>query len=200
MGQEFGGGLSWVSAGWLALDGPISQMASSLRYLCPGGSMVSLSPHGFILQGLSTCLGILIVCWTQGSSIKKKNFFFYIAVYLIRTSLVAQLVKSLPAMQETRVWSLGWEDPLEKGMATHSSILAWNIPMDRGAWQATVHGVAQSQTRLSAHAHTWLMVLWQFQVDSKGTQPYTCMYQFSPKLSSYPGCHIALSRVPCAVQ
>ena len=43
-------------------------------------------------------------------------------------SLVAQTVKNLPAMQEMRVWSLGWEDPLEKEMATHSSILAWRIP------------------------------------------------------------------------
>ena len=43
-------------------------------------------------------------------------------------SLVAQMVKNLPAMQETWVRSLGWEDPLEKGMATHSSILAWKIP------------------------------------------------------------------------
>ena len=41
--------------------------------------------------------------------------------------------------QETRVRSLGWEDPLEQGMATHSRILAWRIPVDRGAWQATVH-------------------------------------------------------------
>ena len=47
-------------------------------------------------------------------------------------SLMAQLVKNLPAMWETWVWSLGWEDPLEEGMATHSSILAWRIPMDRG--------------------------------------------------------------------
>ena len=45
-----------------------------------------------------------------------------------RGSLVAQLVKNLPAMQETRVRSLGQEDPLEKEMATHSSILAWRIP------------------------------------------------------------------------
>jgi len=52
-------------------------------------------------------------------------------------------------MQETWVQSLGQEKPLEKGMATHSSILAWRIPMDRGASQATVHGVAMSQTRLS---------------------------------------------------
>ena len=43
-------------------------------------------------------------------------------------SLLAQLVKNLPTMQETRVQSLGWEDPLEKGMAAHSSILAWRIP------------------------------------------------------------------------
>ena len=48
-------------------------------------------------------------------------------------SLVAQSVKNLPARWETRVLSLGWEDPLEVGMATHSSILAWRIPMDRGA-------------------------------------------------------------------
>ena len=43
-------------------------------------------------------------------------------------SLVAQMVKDLPATQETRVQSLGWDDPLEKGMATHSNILAWKIP------------------------------------------------------------------------
>ena len=46
-------------------------------------------------------------------------------------------------MWETRVVSLGQEDPLKKGMAIHSSILAWRIPMDRGAWRATVHGVAR---------------------------------------------------------
>ena len=44
------------------------------------------------------------------------------------------------------VGDLGWEDPLEEGMATHSSILAWRVPMDRGAWWARVHGVAKSQT------------------------------------------------------
>ena len=54
---------------------------------------------------------------------------------------MAQMVKSLPAMQETQVQTLGWEDPLEEGMATHSSIVAWRIPMDRGAWWAAVHGV-----------------------------------------------------------
>ena len=66
-----------------------------------------------------------------------------------RASLMAQLVKNLPAMQETWVRSLGWEDPLEEGMATHSSILAWKISMDRGTFQAAVHGVAKNLTQLS---------------------------------------------------
>ena len=57
------------------------------------------------------------------------------------TSLVAQTVKNPPAMQETWVQSLGWEDPLEEGMATYSSIRAWTILMDRGAWWAAIHGV-----------------------------------------------------------
>ena len=61
-------------------------------------------------------------------------------------SLVAQSVKYPPAMKETWVQSLGWEDLLEEGMATHSIILTWRIPMDRGAWLATVHRVAKSQT------------------------------------------------------
>ena len=65
-----------------------------------------------------------------------------------------------------------WEDPLEEGVATHSSILAWRIPMDRGTWQATDHGVAKSQTQLSDYTqHTvhlpwrdgaicWILVFW----------------------------------------
>ena len=53
---------------------------------------------------------------------------------LEQLALVAQTVKNLPAMQEIWVWSLGWEEPMEKGRATHSSILAWRISMDRGAW------------------------------------------------------------------
>ena len=53
---------------------------------------------------------------------------------------MAQKVKNPTVMQETQVQSLGREDPLEEGMATHSNILAWRIPMDRGAWWVTVHG------------------------------------------------------------
>ena len=59
---------------------------------------------------------------------------------------VAQLVKNPPAMQETPVRFSGQEDPLEESMTTHSGILAWRIPMDRGAWWATVRGVAKSWT------------------------------------------------------
>ena len=59
-----------------------------------------------------------------------------------------QLVKNLPAMWETWVRSLGWENSLEEGMATYSSILAWRIPMDRGDWLATVHKVLKSWTQL----------------------------------------------------
>ena len=62
---------------------------------------------------------------------------------ILWASLVAQMVKNLPTMWETWVQSLGWEDPLEKGMAIHSSL---ENSMDRGAWRATVHGVTKSQT------------------------------------------------------
>ena len=62
---------------------------------------------------------------------------------------MTQMVKNPAAMQETWVLSLGWEDSLEEGMASRSRIIAWRILMDRGAWWATVHGVAKSQTRLS---------------------------------------------------
>ena len=63
--------------------------------------------------------------------------------------LVAHTVKNLPAMQETWVGFLCWEDPLKEGMATHSSLLALRIPMDRGAWWAAVHGISKSLTCLS---------------------------------------------------
>ena len=73
---------------------------------------------------------------------------------------MAQMVKDPPTMRETWVRSLGWEDPLEAGMATHSSIIAWKIPMNRGAWQATVHRVAKSQTRLSDEAQPSIIYLY----------------------------------------
>ena len=61
-------------------------------------------------------------------------------------SLVAQMVKNLTATQETQIQSLGWEDPLEKGMATQLQCSCLENPMDRGAWWATVYEVAKSNT------------------------------------------------------
>ena len=81
----------------------------------------------------------------------------YTCVYVYMwASLVAQTVKRLPGMWETWVWSLGWEDPLEKGMATQSSTLAWKIPWteEPGRLQS-VHWVATSQIRLSNFTFTF---------------------------------------------
>ena len=69
----------------------------------------------------------------------------------MQASLVAQMVKNLPAMQETQIWSLVQEDPPEKGTATHSSILAWRIPRTKRAWQTIVHRVAKSRTLSNFH-------------------------------------------------
>ena len=72
------------------------------------------------------------------------------------------MVKNLPPVQkiqETRVRFLGWEDPLDKEMATHLSILAWKNAIDRGAWWAIVHGVAESRTQLSTHTLSLKLLL-----------------------------------------
>ena len=68
---------------------------------------------------------------------------------------MTQMVKNPPAMWETWIRFLGLENSLEEGMATHSSVLAWRIPKDRGAWQGAVHGVAKSQTQLSDFTFTF---------------------------------------------
>ena len=73
-------------------------------------------------------------------------------------SLVSQMVKNPPTMRETWVGSLGWEDSLEEDMATHSSILAWKNPVDRGAWRTTVHGVTKSPTWLSIYVSLTIYV------------------------------------------
>ena len=83
---------------------------------------------------------IVVLCDKDGAWINK----------LLVSLMMSQMAKNLRAMQETWVWSLGQEDPPEKEMAIHSSILAWRIPWtEEPAWQATVHGVAKSQTQLS---------------------------------------------------
>ena len=65
---------------------------------------------------------------------------------ILKISLIVQLIKNMLAMQETQVRFLRWEDPLEKEMATHSSVLVWRIPMDRGDCWATVHRGTKSWT------------------------------------------------------
>ena len=87
-----------------------------------------------------------------GTILKKYNqkitYIYLIQSQGICTGILAQMVKNLPAMEETWVQSLGWEDPLEKGVATHSSVLAWRIPWTEEP--GTVHSVAKSCTRLSS--------------------------------------------------
>ena len=84
-----------------------------------------------------TIVKILPLIWVTIESINIKMCFHkwsykrFLCCWLIwnrESSLVSQILNSLPTMQETQVWSLGWDDPLEKGMATHSSTLAWRIP------------------------------------------------------------------------
>ena len=87
----------------------------------------------FLLSSLSHHLSLLLLCWGfPGGSI-------YLPV------------------QETWVWSLGWGGPLEKGMATHSSSLAWRNPMDRRAWQATVYGVTKTGQDWTTNTSTFLL-------------------------------------------
>ena len=86
------------------------------------GALSSVTVGGAMQQtgasmSIDSCSDTAIGSWTN-----------YSVLYVSRASLVAQMVKNLPAMQETQVQSLGWEDPLEEGMATHSSILAWRFP------------------------------------------------------------------------
>ena len=84
-------------------------------------------------------------------------------------SQMALVVKNPRANAEMWVQSLGREDPLEEGMATHSSILAWRIPLDRGAWQATVHRVTNSRSwlkRLSTQAWNLKILLFPYFITS----------------------------------
>ena len=146
--------------------------------LCVGPLNITAPNWGQLLAGIPAYfLGLkapspFTCSWdTSGPSTSSRLTWWQIftSYCVLWASLVAQMVKNLPAVQETWVRYLGWEDPLEEGMATHSSLLAWRSPIDKGAWQATAHGVTKSQTRLNDWAHAlcsltlfqlWMDVLW----------------------------------------
>ena len=109
-----------------------------------------------VVSYLSIPVGVGVIHFNQKHQTSGTYIFFFLNLICsmlckvlrmrspLRNSLYPQMVKNLPAEWETWVGSLGWEDPLEEGMAAHSGILAWRIRTDREAWLATIHGVAQS--------------------------------------------------------
>ena len=107
---------------------------------------------------------------------------------LSRDSLLAQMVKNLTAMQENRVWSLGWEDPLEKGMATHYQYCCLGNSMHRGAWQAAVHGVTSVRHDLLTKprppgcqlisSENWSFTFWLLEASTVLVS--VCMWALSP--------------------
>ena len=114
------------------------------------------------------CMGSSGVCITslELSSVGTECQNLYISVWMSWLSLVAQMVNNLPAMWETQVWSLGQEDPLEKGMANHASILVWRIPWveEPGGLQSTGsqrvgHNWVTEHTRTSLHS-LWKILLY----------------------------------------
>ena len=102
-------------------------------------------------------------------------------------TLVAQMVKNLPAMQKTRVQSLGQEDPLVKGMATHSSILTWRIPWTKESGGLQSMGVTKSQTRLSDFYFHWYLGWKHFNIHGWNWERWPAKLPFSAKAA--PFCH-----------
>ena len=122
---------------WPYSQGSLSKRSMTWSLWLSFVSQIILWLHAFCLTdpNLSVCSVVRIL--------KSTNLDHLVCFHTKRASLVAQTVKDPPTMRGTWVRSLGWDDPLEEGMATHSSILAWRIPMDRGAWQAPAHGVSE---------------------------------------------------------
>ena len=117
--------------------------------------MISLSIQWLFYPPSIEIEGMQMLNWATDTNGHETDLFQYIKGFI--GFLGGSVVKNMSAKKKTLVWSLGQEDPLEQGMATHSSILAWRIPWTRGAWRAAVHGVAKSRTWLkwfSMHAIT----------------------------------------------
>ena len=116
------------------------------------GKTIALTRRTFVGKVMSLLLNMLsrfLITFLPRSKRLLISCFITTLLVFRWASLVVQMVRNPPAMWETCVLPPCWEDPLEEDMATHSSIIAWRIPMDRGAWQATVHRVAKSRTWLS---------------------------------------------------
>ena len=96
------------------------------------------------------------------------------------------MVKILPPTQGTYIQSLGWEDPLQKEMATHSSYSCLENPMGRGVWQATVHGVAKSRTRLGTITHSFSSVHFSCSVVSDSLRAHGLQHSRTPCPSAAP--------------
>ena len=117
----------------------------------------------------------------------KEIYEFWLIYFKLWVSLVAQLVKNSPAMEESWVQSLGWGDSLEKGKATHSSIMTWRIP-----W-TTVHGVTKNQTQLSDfQGETQFKMMMLVGPVSHGHTASTAIYRtISSERATKSGCYIS---------
>ena len=132
----------------------------------PSPSAFNLSQHQGLFQWVSSLHQVVkvlecnvedpsLIPWLEGSLGEGKGYPFLYSW----ASLVAQLVKNLPTMWETWVQSLGWEDPLEKGTATHSSVFAWRIPRTEEPGRLPVQGVTESDMTewLSLHFNPYYL-------------------------------------------
>jgi len=144
-GQSIGASVSVLPTnkqGWftLGLTGLTFLLSKGLSRIFPAPQIKSI--YSLVLNLL---YGPTLTFWVYGPLLAKWCLCFLIHYQAWSwTSLEDQMVKNLPTIQETRVQFLGWEDPLEMEMTTHTSILAWRTPW-RGAWWATVHLAHGSQ-------------------------------------------------------
>ena len=102
----------------------------------------------------------------------KSTYFVLFTKHLLCTSLVAQMVKNLPAMQETRIQYLGWEDPLEKELTAHSSILAWRIPWTEEPDRLQFMELKESDlTERLTHSSRYCASFWGYNSEQKRYNP-----------------------------
>ena len=139
----------WLTVLLGSYPGVLVLCVGPLNITAPRGQLLAGIPAYFL--GLNAPSPFTCPWDTSGPSTSSHLTWWQIftSSCVLWVSLLAQVVKNLPVVRETWVRSLGWEDPLEEGMAIHSSLLAWRIPIDKGAWQVTVHRVTKSQTWLS---------------------------------------------------